>query len=661
MLARAWEQNLRRNRLIRSTLLSIGDAAARSGFEFVALKGCAWLLEDQQTNPAPWRSILDIDVLVDARRFEEIPCLLTGLGYRPLSESRRFRGNFHLAPYWKPDAPCTVEVHRHLGWRHQLLAPETIFDAVTRIAPGLLQPAPWCRAFHAVVHWQVQDCGFSRASLPLKELLEVARFMARPDVDWPMLLAHARAVGAIRECEAALALAAELLGAPVPTGMKIAELGKNQVRRALARRSSVLSTWLATEMWRAATLWRCEKVAYRAFLRGARPGRVAADVWMGRAVRLPYLAARGATLAARGAALWIGQHRRGRPEADSPARSTASPENGSKCRFYEICGLVIVSELDFPELMPRELTTAAVPTLRIRFDRISPALITAAEDRFLHAENDTILLTVPQVARYCVIDAREVLVEPQPGVDASMVRLFLLGSVIGLVCQQRGLLALHASAVAIEGQAVAFVGEPGQGKSTLAAHCLAHGGARLVADDILVVSFDGNGQPWVHPGMPALKLWRDALQVLGRETQGLRPDWIRAEKFILPLLDQLAQAPVRLNCVYVLAGDDDAGDGRIEKLSGASAAAAVVANTYRVEFLDFTGQRPAHFSASTRIAERVPVRRLARRRDLLRVGATAAIVLTDFAGRASPGETPSRLSSRCKPVLRTRTCANQLR
>jgi hypothetical protein len=636
-LAGIWEQNLRRNLLIRSSLLSLGEAAARAGFEFVALKGCAWLLEDA-SDAAAWRAILDIDVLVDAGRFEAVPALLLELGYQRASVSRRFRDNFHHAPYWRPDAPFTVEVHRHLGWHHQLLSPETVFGAAKRVAPGLLQPAPWCRAFHAIVHWQVQDCGLSRRSVPLKEVLEVARFMARPDVDWRIVLSNARAVGTVRECEAATALAAELLGAPMPPDLKSGALAKKHVRHALARRSSPLSTWLATETWRAGTLWRCEKVAYRSFLRGAKPARVSANVWIGRVVRLPFLAARAVTIAVRGAGLWIGRPRHGLSAPVAPAHLAVSSETGGKPSLYEIYGLVIASEVALPGLRSAELASTPAPDVKILFGRISPALIAAAGDRFLHAENDEILLTMPQVARYCVTRGNEVLVESEADADPALVRLYLVGSVMGLVLQQRGLLALHASAVAINGEAIAFVGQQGQGKSTLAAGCLAHSPARLVADDILVVSFDGSGHPWVHPGVPAVKLWRDALQALGRDSEGLRPDWTRAEKFILPVVDKSAQAPARLSCVYALDDDDNAGDGRIEGLSGANAAAALVANTYRVEYLDFTGRRLAHFAASSQLAERVPVLRLARSRDLTRVGSTAAMVLADFAGRSSVGE-----------------------
>jgi hypothetical protein len=91
---------------------------------------------------------------------------------------------------------------------------------------------------------------------------------------------------------------------------------------------------------------------------------------------------------------------------------------------------------------------------------------------------------------------------------------------------------------------------------------------------------------------------------------------------------------VRLSRVYVLADDPDAGDGFIRALPGADAAATLVANSYRLEYIDGPEQRLAHFVASSRLAERVAVHRLARRRNLPRVGSTAGLVMADL-GAAS--------------------------
>jgi hypothetical protein len=298
--------------------------------------------------------------------------------------------------------------------------------------------------------------------------------------------------------------------------------------------------------------------------------------------------------------------------------------------FYDLHGLILASEFAMPELDLRRRAATCAADLHIALGEFPAEPLTPTDVPYIGAANGHALMTIPGVGRYRVSNGREVLVEPETGVDLSLVRLFILGSVIGLVCHQRGLLPLHASAIEFEGGAIAFVGNPGQGKSTLAAHCLAHGPVHLVADDILVVSFDRSGRPWAHPGMPSVKLWRDALEALGQPVDGLRPDWLRADKFHLPITERLVQAPLPLSRVYVLDDDPDAGPGRIQPVSGAAAAAALIAHTYRVEYLDATAQRPQHFAASTRLAGAVAVRRLTRRRDLAQIGATVDAIFDDL-------------------------------
>ena len=69
--------------------------------------------------------------------------------------------------------------------------------------------------------------------------------------------------------------------------------------------------------------------------------------------------------------------------------------------------------------------------------------------------------------------------------------------------------------------------------------------------------------------------------------------------------------------------------GRVDAIAGAAAAAALIAHTYRVEYLDAAAHRAGHFAASTRLARSVAVRRLARCRDLAQVAATVAVVLAE--------------------------------
>src|SRR3984893_8268251 len=240
------QANRRRNAAIRQTLVELGEAAAAEGFAFAALKGAAWVIEDGD-NAAAWRSMLDMDVLVDAKRFDHIPSFLDRLGYVRLSNDARYDINFHHAPYARSDGVAMIEVHRHLGWRPRLLAPGIIFDRARPVAAGLLLPAPWCRAFHAIIHWQIQDFGISRATMTLKDVLEIDRFLARSDIDWAALAAHARAVRAMHACEAAVALAGNLFGTPCPREIQLSAFGRGPVALAFLRKASPWRAWFARE------------------------------------------------------------------------------------------------------------------------------------------------------------------------------------------------------------------------------------------------------------------------------------------------------------------------------------------------------------------------------------------------------------------------------
>src|SRR5207237_1442435 len=149
-------------------------------------------------------------------------------------------------------------------------------------------------------------------------------------------------------------------------------------------------------------------------------------------------------------------------------------------------GLDICSILPLPELLPGNGCADA----RVRLGKVD-GLPPEARARKVYARADAgnAYLFWQGVGAFQITHGREITVEPAPGVEARALRLFLLGPALALLLSQRGLLVLHASAVAVEGRAIAFLGESGQGKSTTAAAFLAHGHT-VVADDVLAVRID---------------------------------------------------------------------------------------------------------------------------------------------------------------------------
>src|SRR6185437_2076265 len=91
---------------------------------------------------------------------------------------------------------------------------------------------------------------------------------------------------------------------------------------------------------------------------------------------------------------------------------------------------------------------------------------------------------------------------------------YLLGPVMGFVMLLRGVVCLHASAVAIGEGAIALVGPAGSGKSTTAA-AFAERGYRVLAED--VVTLDDRGYRFLlQPGYPCIRLWPAAVKALYR-------------------------------------------------------------------------------------------------------------------------------------------------
>jgi hypothetical protein len=81
-------------------------------------------------------------------------------------------------------------------------------------------------------------------------------------------------------------------------------------------------------------------------------------------------------------------------------------------------------------------------------------------------------------------DLRVITAQALPGGRQELIPFLLVGTVLSFLLTLRGETILHASAVALGGEAVAFLGLSRTGKSTLAALLCSHG-AQLVTDDVL--------------------------------------------------------------------------------------------------------------------------------------------------------------------------------
>lgn len=304
---------------------------------------------------------------------------------------------------------------------------------------------------------------------------------------------------------------------------------------------------------------------------------------------------------------------------------------------YAAYGLRIRSDLQLPELAAGPAAPDA-PLVHIRLGDAGEIANPRFVDQTTFVADHDFLLAVPDIARYRVRAGTEIVIEPAAGALDSSVRTFLLGTVFGALCHQRGLLPLHASAIEVDGRVVAFGGASGAGKSTLGAYfhdC----GYDVVSDDVCVVDV-GHAGCVVTPSEPRFKLRPDSAAMLDRNIEhAATVELFGTEKYLFPGRRCTAEA-LPFDRLYVLSEACSSSDPDIHRLTGVAAMNALLANTYRQFLLSPMSRASAHFAACSTFLKHARVYSVNRRLGWEHFVVQAEAIERHFAdgGRASHGE-----------------------
>ena len=293
--------------------------------------------------------------------------------------------------------------------------------------------------------------------------------------------------------------------------------------------------------------------------------------------------------------------------------------------MYVFGGITFCSEVPLPELSQHGAERLSRIPVHIRVgetDAPWPGSVALDPDCF--ASSQAYLLRIPGIAAYQVTNGTDIVLHPVPGADMADVRAYLLGPVFMVLCQQRGLLPLHGSAVRGGKGAVAFLGRSGQGKSSLAAHLGARGYS-IVADDVCLIDPAPAGPVMVTPVAPWLKLWRNSLEHLGRNEDGLERVFSDEDKYRLPLVEALEPQPI--DAVVLLSPEDPSiSVTAIEEISRLEAIPLLMNLTHQAYLLEATGQREETFRRCGRVLSQAKAYRLHRPWGLEHLPATVDAV-----------------------------------
>jgi hypothetical protein len=289
-------------------------------------------------------------------------------------------------------------------------------------------------------------------------------------------------------------------------------------------------------------------------------------------------------------------------------------------RTYDICGVVLGSDIALPELTP----SAAAPDWTFA---MAAGRIATRKPAWFHAWLAPSGRRVVSFGRYSngyllrfhgkadfAIDlvAQSIVCWRRRYAIFATIRHLLLDQVMPLVLSGGSRLVLHASAVATPRGAVAFAGGTGSGKSTIAA-AVAALGYPLLCDDCLVVepSADRFLAGSFYPGA---RLYPDSVRAVGmdrvpslRVAQYTRKRRI-ATSSALPFLGET----VPLDRVFVLDArqQEPARDGvHVSRLRRRDALVAIAETTFHLDVGDAAAVRRG-FELQSRLVQATPVETL---------------------------------------------------
>ena len=295
--------------------------------------------------------------------------------------------------------------------------------------------------------------------------------------------------------------------------------------------------------------------------------------------------------------------------------------------FYKAYGLGIHSDIALSDLLPSQ---SGKTDVRIRLGKLDESFLQAELNGGItrsgygitaRASTEAVTFHWRGIGTALVRGGSDVIVDAAAGINERDLSPYINGSILAVLLHQRGLMVLHASAVVLNGQAVAFLGDKGAGKSTFAAF-LQNRNHTLLTDDLVPVKFVDN-RAFAVPGFPSVRLWADSVESIGVDPRSLPMINSFVNKHSYRRSDGFSDDPVNISRLYVLTENAEI---NIRKIEPRESFIEIVRNCYLSRYTDATGQTASHFKNCAALAASVPVYELNRPHDFAALPDVASMV-----------------------------------
>lgn len=218
---------------------------------------------------------------------------------------------------------------------------------------------------------------------------------------------------------------------------------------------------------------------------------------------------------------------------------------------YYAYGLGIHSELEIPEFTAvpvKSEVTVTVNQSGAIADYLPPKVL--EQPWAIYTNRKQAKVYIKNTGVFTINDGNKIVFIPTLNTSNLIARAFLVGTVMSILLYQRKFLVLHGSVIEIDGEAVIFLGNSGDGKSSTAA-ALHAAGYKLVNDDVAPIIV-GDCQALLQPGFPQIKMSPETANALGYDFACLPVIHPQEVKRGYRPSHNFSRSPLKIKRIYVL-------------------------------------------------------------------------------------------------------------
>lgn len=251
--------------------------------------------------------------------------------------------------------------------------------------------------------------------------------------------------------------------------------------------------------------------------------------------------------------------------------------------YYKVYGLNIESEIIVPELTVLEYKEENNIDVKISYGIVKKEIKNLIDNGVLSAySRQNVWFHIPGVGTYHIYNGDTVIIEPSEVYDKQLLKVYIIGSVLGIILFQKDIVAIHGGSICINNKGCVFTGEKGAGKSTLTT-ALRKKGYSFISDDVGTINSEKNK---IIPGFGYQKLCEDTMSKFGYDISKYTPfrGDLGIPKYIVPAIDSFINYEADLKYIFELE-ISDISQVQIVELKGNEKLQRIIKNIFRIEIL----------------------------------------------------------------------------